>query len=185
MYNCFEMCIPPDFCGFRMKTWSRLKWSSWDSLWPEIWPWLSSKRARWKPEYQHFVLYIKLKYKTMLFDKKTLNQTCSERIYSCSCSEHITSSSMYRPDTPKNQHVTSLSNNKYMTYYVHYTLSEDWYRKTTHTPTMTRLPDFPFFYQLSHFTFSSFSKTITLDSWTKYTDHQKKLQHFLQPLIIF
>lgn len=144
MYRCFKMCIPPDFCAFRMKTWSRLRWSSWDLLWPGIWPWLLSKRARWKPEYQHFVLYIKLKCKTLLFDNKTLYQTCSERIYSCSCSEHITSSSMYRPDTPKNQHVTSCHTIN-MTYYVHYTLSEDWYRKTTRTLTMTRLPDLPTF----------------------------------------
>lgn len=103
--------ICPHFCGFRMKTWSWLKWSSWDSPWRGTWPWLSSKRARWKPEYPHFLLYIKFKHYTPRFRNKTVNQTCSERIYFCSCSNHITSSRWYRPDT-KNQNVTFLSQDK-------------------------------------------------------------------------
>lgn len=55
---CVRVCNLLYFCCFRMKTWSWRKWSYWDSLWRGIWPWLSSKRARWKPEYQHFLLYI-------------------------------------------------------------------------------------------------------------------------------
>lgn len=111
MHICLRICNLPHFCGFRMKTWSWPKWSCWGSLWRGIWPWLSSKRARWKPEYPHFLLYIKFKHYKPRFNNKTVNQTCSERIYFCSCSNHITSSRWYRPDT-KNQNVTFLSQDK-------------------------------------------------------------------------
>lgn len=45
------------------------------------------------------------------FNNKTLNQTCSQGIYFCSCSNHLKSSSMYRPGT-KNHNDTSLLQNK-------------------------------------------------------------------------
>lgn len=176
MHICFRICNLPHFYGFRMKTWSWLKWSYWDSLWRGIWPWLSSKRARWKPEYQHFLLYIKLKRYKPCFNNKTLNQTCSERIYFCSCSNHITSSSMYMTLKIKTSHSCHGTNSKYIcNMYITQTLSEDWYKNTL-TPTMTCLFTwFSSFYQFSQLTISRFSKTITLDSWTKYTDQQKEL----------
>lgn len=41
--------LTPHFVAiFRTKTWSWPKWSSWDSPWPGIWRWLSSKREQWK-----------------------------------------------------------------------------------------------------------------------------------------
>lgn len=178
MHICLRICNLPHFCGFRMKTWSWLKWSCWDSLWRGIWPWLSSKRARWKPEYQHFLLYIKFKHYTPCFNNKTeKSDMLWKNLFLFVQQPHhiIQMVQAWHEKSKCHFLVTGQTINTYVicTLHTHYQKTDIKTHTLTHHVKFTW---FSFFYQFS-LTFSRFSKLITLDSWTKYTDHQVKLNN--------